>query len=102
MDKTQSSPGDDVSAANEALSLVVPETTDKDSIFVSFAYKGRDNGTPKEGIDSRVLAIPAGTKFSNASELHELTNALARAYFDEGHRYENLELTLLYVLRLPV
>lgn len=101
MNNTESSPGD-VSAANEALAAVIPETTDKDSIFVSFAYKGKDNGTPKEGIDSRVLAVPVGTKFSNAKDLQELTNALAGAYFDEGHRYENLELTLLYVLRLPV
>ena len=76
-----------------------PET---ESVFVSFAYKGKDNGTPKEGIDSRVLSVPVGTKFHNSGDLQELTNALAGAYFDEGHRYVDLEITLLYVLRLPV
>lgn len=57
---------------------------------------------PKEGYDSRVLLVPENVSLKDATELKELSNAIATSLFNTGLRYTNLEVTLVNIVRLPI
>lgn len=72
------------------------------SLFVSFYYKGQDNGVPKEGFDSRVIMVPKDANFTSSADLKEVADALANSEFNGGKRYVGLEISLINIIRLPV
>lgn len=80
-----------------------PESSPKTySVFVSFNYRGKDNGVEKTGFDSRVIEVPVGTQFLSAADLKEVTDALATAEFEANKRYAGLEITLVNLVKLPI
>jgi hypothetical protein len=81
---------------------VQTKTPELSAIFVAFHFKGKDNGVPKEGYDSRVIKIPQGIQLSTAEDLKEIADALATSAFNEDRRYEGLEITIFNLVRLPV
>lgn len=69
--------------------------------FVSFSWKGLDNGMEKTGLDSRVLRIPNGAELATGDDLKELAEAIAKSVFVDT-KMKNLEVVLLNIIRLPI
>lgn len=72
------------------------------SLLVAFHYSGKDNGVPKEGLDSRVIQAPAGVQVTSAEDVKSVADALANSEFMTGRKYEGLEITILHLTRLPI
>jgi hypothetical protein len=72
------------------------------SLFISFYWKGRDNGIPKEGFDSRVISIPVDVTLGSAADLKTVADAIATSEFSGGKRYADLEISILGFNRLPI
>ncbi len=68
--------------------------------FISFWWQGLDNGVPKNGFETSVVAgPPAG--FSSTEEIQDLSNALAGTFFAKN-KFTDLQVSIIYVARLPL
>lgn len=72
------------------------------SILVAFHYSGKDNGVPKEGLDSRVIQAPAGVQVTSAEDVKSIADALANSEFLNGRKFVDLAITILHLTRLPI
>jgi hypothetical protein len=83
-------------------SPVEVSTPELSSVFVSFHFRGSDNGVVKEGFDSRVIKAPSDVQITSAEDIKAVADALAQSEFNNGKKYVGLEITLLNIVRLPL
>ena len=90
-------------STNESTTIVDPTLSIDDTyqVFVSFSWKGLDNGMEKSGVDSRVLRIPNGAVLATGDDLKELSEAIAKSVFIDT-KMKNLEVILMNIIKLPI
>lgn len=79
-----------------------PEAPKLSALLVCFHYSGVDNGLPKEGFDSRVIKVPADALVETSEDVQILANAIATSEFSHGRKYVGLEITIVFLSRLPI
>lgn len=94
---------DNTESTSPVIDLISDEPVVKlSAVLVAFFYTGKDNGVEKEGFDSRVVQAPEGVLITSADDVKAIANALANSEFQNGKKYEGLEITILHLTRLPL